>query len=649
MDRENTHRLFSGSEASKQGIPDQSFGLITLLVAMISITAFSLILVIRSVGLLEALELRVYDAVMSATAVNVAAPDVITIAIEERDILDWGWPLTDARLAEIVSAVGKGGAIAIGLDIYRDHSVPPGATDLSRAFADFGAVSISKLASDETQPIAPPDFVRDSGRYGYSDMPLDPDGTVRRALLLVSDENGVQLSFALRLALAALGDAPLAAWAADPTILAFGDNPVPPLRNGFGPYVGLDDAGYQVLIDYRNRLPITRQFSARDMLSGKVSADAIKGKIAIIGNATDSVKDYFRTPLNGGSQPMQSYGIQLHAAVVQQILDYAKGHLAPVRGLPPLAQTLLILTFSVIGALLARKARTLATATLLGPVLGLIAGGAMAATWETGLWLPSVPTTGAFLLSFFLMYSVLAVIARREQQQVFQLFSSHLSPNLTKQIWSNRKSLLSGGKPIPQRLFVTILFADLAGSTRVGGSADPIEYMDWISQFLAAMSEVAQVTGGFVEKYTGDGIMVVFGAPMPSLTGDDHQRDAQAACRCAMAMSDAIDRLNQAERLLAPYRSRIGLHSGFVFGGTIGTFGSLRYNIIGDCANVAARVEAFGKRIQSKATRSTIICLTHRTAGLAGQTVDVAPIGTLTHDDGNTELAVFELVELVQN
>ena len=188
------------------------------------------------------------------------------------------------------------------------------------------------------------------------------------------------------------------------------------------------------------------------------------------------------------------------------------------------------------------------------------------------------------------------------------------------------------------------LFSDLAGSTRIGGSADPGAYMDWISSFLDAMSDVAQAHGGFVEKYTGDGIMVVFGAPLPSIGDDKHRRDAEAACVCAFAMAETVEQMNKSRKNLAPYRIRIGIHSGEVLGGTIGTSGSLRYNIIGDSANIASRVEAYGKRIQDQVKRAATICLTHKTAELAQRVVDVRPVGTLTHDDQNHQLAIYELI-----
>ena len=193
------------------------------------------------------------------------------------------------------------------------------------------------------------------------------------------------------------------------------------------------------------------------------------------------------------------------------------------------------------------------------------------------------------------------------------------------------------------------MFADLAGSTKFGGSAEPNEFMAWISRFLERMSEVARDHNGLIEKYTGDGIMVVFGAPLPRESEDDHSRDAVAACRCGLAMARAVQDLNTRPDTRHPYSIRIGIHSGIVLGGTVGTAGNMQYTVIGDAANLAARVESFGKSTENNSPDPGIICISARTRDLAGNKVDAQPVGTLHHDDGRHEIAVYQLLETKQN
>ena len=615
-----------------------------LLVAVVSVSVFLFVFAARETGFLQPAEMLLYDTATALGADRHLASDVVTVPIDEQDLTAWGWPVPDEKLASIVSALAGAGAVAIGVDLYRDRPVPPGSDELAAAFAKGPATAIYKLGAGDKSSIGPPEYTLESGNYGFSDTPLDFDGLARRALLLVSDDSGVRQSFALRLANQAMAEPQLRPWPGDPSVLMFGSVPVPRLEDGFGAYRGLDDAGYQVLIDFANDLPVVASVPARDILSGQADRAAVAGKVAIVGITSESVKDYFRTPLNRSAQAANTYGIQLHAAVVQQILNYSKGIARPIRSPSARAQALLVLSASVLGSALALFAGAPLLTLLLGAGTTLAIGGAMALALRWGLWLPAAPVSLASFSAFLLTFSILAALARKQQRMMLRLFSNHLSPRLAREIWKNRDMILSGGKPVPLRLFSTVLFSDLAGSTRIGGSADPGAYMDWISSFLDAMSDVAQAHGGFVEKYTGDGIMVVFGAPLPSIGDDKHRRDAEAACVCAFAMAETVEQMNKSRKNLAPYRIRIGIHSGEVLGGTIGTSGSLRYNIIGDSANIASRVEAYGKRIQDQVKRAATICLTHKTAELAQRVVDVRPVGTLTHDDQNHQLAIYELI-----
>jgi class 3 adenylate cyclase len=260
-----------------------------------------------------------------------------------------------------------------------------------------------------------------------------------------------------------------------------------------------------------------------------------------------------------------------------------------------------------------------------------------------GLWLPVVPASTAWLAAFLITFLAIGIISRRQRRAISRLFSDHLSPELSAEIWSARDVFFAGGKPRPRRLHVSILFADLAGSTRVGGSVEPGAFMDWASRLLDEMSRIARENGGFIEKFTGDGILVVFGAPLPRAAEDDIRKDAAAACRAALQISERVDRFNAQGGLLAPYGVRIGLHSGTVLGGTLGSAGSLQYNIMGDAVNVAARIEAFGKTLKDRQTRVTTICASADLEDLAGDGFEFQPVGHLLHDDKTREIGLFLL------
>ncbi len=613
------------------------------LVCLVASGVFVCLTAVREAGWLQTLELAHYDFATKAMAEPVLSPDVVLVAVDDQDLSGWGWPLPDRQLGDLVEAALAADARVVGVDIYRDNPVEPGSADLARALRDPRVIAISKLGPDGRTVIAPPETVRGQGRYGFSDTPIDFDGVSRRALLLINDEDGLKLSFGLRVAMTALGLDKLQAAPEDPRVLVFGSTRLPGLTADFGSYRNSPDQGYQVMTRFPRHLPMVPVVSARSVLDGSAGPQ-LTGKIVLIAVTSDSIKDYFITPLNRNTGANFAFGAQVHAALIQQLLDHSTGALAPVRSPARGWQLALVFAASALGASAALVARSALLALVLGPGAALLIGAALSRWLGSGLWLPVMPVVLAWLSGFLVLYMTISVMARRQRRVMAGLFTSHLSPELAREIWRNRDTILAGGKPIPRRLTSTVLFADIASSTRIGRALEPDVFMDWISTILDNMAQVARVHGGFVEKFTGDGIVVVFGAPLASETRAEQQRDARAACACALAQRALIEDLNRAPGLAAPYGVRIGLHSGGLLGGTLGRTGSLQYNVIGDTVNVASRVEAWSKSLAGEAGSATVICLTDATAGLLENEYVLEAAGILTHDNGKDTFEIHALL-----
>lgn len=136
--------------------------------------------------------------------------------------------------------------------------------------------------------------------------------------------------------------------------------------------------------------------------------------------------------------------------------------------------------------------------------------------------------------------------------------------------------------------------------------------------------------------------MVVFGAPIPRETLEERRDDAKAAIECAQAMKQAVRALNQCTQA-NPYKLRVGINSGEVVGGTLETLGAMRYNIIGETVNVAARVEAWSKLFPPDAMGNRPVCVTQGTAEIVGTEKFAALEGYLLHDDGEIKICIFTL------
>jgi class 3 adenylate cyclase len=153
-----------------------------------------------------------------------------------------------------------------------------------------------------------------------------------------------------------------------------------------------------------------------------------------------------------------------------------------------------------------------------------------------------------------------------------------------------------------ERKLVTVLFADLVGSTAYAGDRDPERVRAQLEPFYDAMREAIELTGGTVEKFAGDAVMAVFGAPDPV---PDH---AERALRCAMAMQLRQEELNREGwgAVIPSLDMGIGVNTGTVIAGTIGGGGRLEYTVVGDAVNVAQRLQSEAGGGEIVATADTI-------------------------------------------
>ena len=613
-----------------------------LVTALISVI---LVLGARHLTWLEAVELRLFDTVQSAVLGDEIRQDITVVLIDDDDIERFGWPLPDRILSEAAERILSANPKVLGIDLFREEPLGDASAALDAVQVDPRVVWISRLFAQPGSGSRAPAAVSEDNRDGFADFPIDKDGTARRALMMVATADDLELSFAYRVALLAQGEIQPSASASDPAVLAFGQTDLPPIDETFGAYMSVDAAGYQVLIDFENALPVVQTISLRDVMED-TPIDVLAGKIVLIGSGSDVVKDQFRTALNAGLSPSQqtsfTFGIQLHAVVIAQFLDNYAGLKGPVTSPSQILIWIVVCAAATGGAFVVGRARTAAAAILGGPVMAgvILVGLTLPLQWN--IWFPSLPVALAWATSSLLALSMLMASARRDRRALRRLFAAHVSPDLVEEIWDNRDLVLSGGRPAPKSLFCTVLFADLYGTTRFGGTVEPDQFGEWLGRFLDTMSRCAHDNAGFVEKYTGDGIMLVFGAPFPDMTEAARRLSAQRAARCARQMLEGVSRLNK--NAMHPYRIRVGIHSGEVLCGTFGQTGSRQYTVLGDAANIASRIEEFGKKQSKSGTSPGIVCISEFTANMLSNDFETRACGRLQHDSGHEVFEIYEIV-----
>jgi len=248
---------------------------------LVSTMVFFAVLGLRKVGTLEYLELATYDWYLrSQPKISVSNSRIILLAISENDISNLGhWPLSDANLAQLLANLVRHQPRAIGLDIYRDVSVPPGKNELD-AILTGNANIITVMTFGETG-VPPPPVLLNTNQVGFNDTLVDPGGVVRRGLLFMDDGENVVYSFALRLALLYLqadGIVPQPD-PSNPEHIRLGRTTIRPFQPNDGGYVDADARGYQFLLDFRDARGSFPLFSLSDLLSGQIDPETFKDKL----------------------------------------------------------------------------------------------------------------------------------------------------------------------------------------------------------------------------------------------------------------------------------------------------------------------------------------------------------------------------------
>ena len=166
-------------------------------------------------------------------------------------------------------------------------------------------------------------------------------------------------------------------------------------------------------------------------------------------------------------------------------------------------------------------------------------------------------------------------------------------------IWANRDSFLDGRRPLAQKLVVTVLFTDLKGFSTLSEHMEPARLYVWLNGYLGAMAQVIQNHGGVLKQFTGDGILALFGVPVPHTTPEAQSKDAMAAVRCALALGTRLVELLPAwqEQGLPVVSMRAGIYTGEVAAGSVGSDDRFEYAVIGDVVNTASRLESYDKTL----------------------------------------------------
>jgi adenylate cyclase len=318
----------------------------------------------------------------------------------------------------------------------------------------------------------------------------------------------------------------------------------------------------------------------------------------LIGVVAQGVKDYFYTSQCGTLTVCPSIpGIELHGYVVHQLLRSAQEGHASIATFSDSLEAgwtgLWVLAGGLLGAWV-RGAWRFSLAVLIGIVLlgGMVVGGMM-----DGKWIPFIPPALGWVINAMVVTAWISNREKQDRRVLMSLFSRHVSPEVAQAVWAQREQFLENGRLRPQKLVVTTLFSDLEGFTTIAESMDPGRVLDWLNTYMEAMAHIINEYGGIVDDYHGDMIKADFGVFRIGQTEEDKRQDVNNAVRCAIALEREMRRLNASwqQQGLPVVRMRIGIHTGPVVVGSLGSAQRLKFTTIGDTVNIASRLESFQK------------------------------------------------------
>jgi adenylate cyclase len=419
--------------------------------------------------------------------------------------------------------------------------------------------------------------------FGFFNYVADDDGVFRRAPMLIRYQNR---DFFPSLPLETvrqyenIKDQSIAAYIA----------PDGMERIELGPHKLNTDAKGRTVINYAGGYQTYKHYSMGDVIDGTVPAETFKDKIVLVGATALGIGDLRVTPF----ATTDYMGVEIHANVLDNLLhsdEPGRGFLKR-GGNEEMIDLAFIVAFGLgMGYLFSRIKPLLATVSVI-VALGLF----LAITYYSfaifGIWLYVVIPAGALIANYGAITSHRMIFEEREKRKVRKTFERYVSPGVIRLIEKDPKKYFKAGGESKE---LTVMFSDIRDFTSVSESLTPDDLVALLNEYLGEMTELLFKRWGTLDKYIGDAVMAFWGSPFPQ---DDH---AVRACACALDMSARLEELNLKWEVEGkkPLRIGIGVNSGRVSVGNMGSDRRFAWTVMGDNVNLASRLEGLNKEYKS--------------------------------------------------
>jgi adenylate cyclase len=504
-------------------------------------------------------------------------PNVVIVAIDNQTLEDLhtriSGELPRSYHAQVIEALSQAKASVIAFDLLFDQTTAE----------DSAMVQAMQQAGNVVLPVAgyqgadgsvlvyqefvtpPADLYQAAAMIGHVNTPPDNDGRVRRIPLVVKDSVGGSYP---SLTLAALDvHFPNPAWSLPEEYV---------VQDGklglFGRDIPVNGAKC-MMVNYVGGPGSVTTLSYKDVLGGNFDTELVKNKIVLIGVTATAETDFWSTPASSAKLP----GVEIHANAIDTILRQ-RFLIETSNGL----SSVIILVMTAVLALSLPRMKLRWGALLTVGIMVVYLALAIAIAFERGYIMDLLHPPVAVLVIYVAGIICSVTAEQQRRREVRDLFGKYVSPEVADQIeeLSDTGGLKLGG----EQREVTVLFADLRGFTSLSEQRSPEAVVDLLNKYFSTIIDCILSNSGIVNKFGGDNILALWNAPQAQ---EDH---AFHAVKAAVEAQQAIERMQQEDPELHPAQFGIGINTGEVLAGNVGSVGRLEYTAIGDAVNLAARL-----------------------------------------------------------
>lgn len=465
---------------------------------------------------------------------------------------------------------------------------------------------------------------------------LDPDDVVRRVPLTFPGDTKPIFSMALELSSRALNAEPVLADDGSVTLAGYLIPSAVPNTLTLNFEGGADDiqtfslADLRACVESNNTDFFRRAFAGKAVLFGTLldpedrKLTSKRFATGLDGSRAPRCALPPAQPAGGQFKRSSIAGVYIHATAVRNLIT-RDAVVEPGR----LATAFIAIVFAALAALAARMLTPGAAAAV---YLGMVAiwTGCATLAFTRSLALPLGEPFLAGIASMIAMVAYRLVVADKGERLLRKSFALYLAPQVIDKMLASKKLPELGGETRE----VTAFFSDLAGFSSISEQMTPADLVTFMNEYLSAMSDIIEGHGGYIDKYIGDSIVAVFGAP-----ADDSDHAGNAA-RAALDCRARLDELNQGSAAFKGYKvaHRMGLNSGAALVGNIGSRRRFNYSVMSDAVNVASRLEGANKYY------GTTIIASEMTVALTGSAFTWRELDAIRVQGRTTPVKIYELV-----